>query len=83
MTDDEIVANVIAFVVAGTDTTAIRITHAIQLLLEEPAQVVRTDRGLIGAAIEETLRLFSPARCGICVVTRDCELGGVALPQAG
>lgn len=35
LTDDEITANVHAFVVAGTDTTAILITQVVRLLLQD------------------------------------------------
>jgi len=83
LTDDEITANVHAFVVAGTDTTAILIAQVVRLLLEDRARwaEVVADPGLIDAAIEETLRFRGPLRGNMRVATRDCEVGGVAIPQ--
>jgi cytochrome P450 len=83
LTDDEITANVHAFVVAGTDTTAILISNAVHLLLAERSrwQEVVDDPGLIDNAIEETLRFRGPLRGNMRVATRECELGGVRLPK--
>ena len=83
LTDDEIVANTVQFIAAGTDTTAILITHMVYLLLRDRHrwEEVRADRSLIDAAVEETLRYRGPVRGLNRVVTRDCELGGVKLPK--
>src|SRR5262249_9312943 len=83
LTDDEITANVHAFVVAGTDTTAILISQVVYLLLADRARWEEgvTNPGLIDHAIEETLRFRGPLRGNMRVATRECELGGVRLPQ--
>jgi len=83
LTDDEITANIHAFVVAGTDTTAIFITQLVRMLLEDRDrwEEVCADRELIGNAVEETLRFRGPIRGLNRMTTRDCELGGVSIPK--
>jgi cytochrome P450 len=83
LTDDEITANVHAFVVAGTDTTAILISQVGRLLLEDRArwEAVVANPGLAERAIEETLRFRGPLRGNMRLATRGCELGGVQIPK--
>lgn len=81
LTDKEIVANVIAFVVAGTDTTAILITQMVRALHREGLwELVRDDRSLVPKVIEETLRHAGVVRGLNRVVTKDVELSGVTIP---
>jgi cytochrome P450 len=83
LTDEEILGNVIGFVVAGTDTTSILISHVVFLLLEdrERWQAVLADRSLVPSAVEETLRFLPPVRGLLRVVRRDTEVGGVQIPE--
>ncbi len=81
LTDDEIVANIIAFIAAGTDTTAIFITQTIRLLHAEGLwRTVRDDRSRLDRIMEESLRHTGVVRGLNRVVTRDTELSGVKIP---
>jgi cytochrome P450 len=81
LTDSEIVANIIAFIAAGTDTTAIFITQTVRLLHAEGLwEAVRDDRSRLGRVMEESLRHTGVVRGLNRVVTRDTELSGVKIP---
>lgn len=66
------------------DTTISSTAHAIKLFAENPDQwqLVRENPELIANAVEEVVRLESPARAFSRYVAEDTELGGVPL-QAG
>jgi len=66
---------------AGIESTASLIGNAVRLLAERPALQARLRREprLVAAFVEEAVRLESPFRFHYRAVTRDCELGGVAL----
>jgi cytochrome P450 len=83
LNDNEIVANIHAFVVAGTDTTAILLGQIVYHLLEDHSrwEEVCADPELIFNAVEETLRFRGPIRGLNRMTTRDCELGGVRIPK--
>ena len=83
LTDDEITANIHAFIVAGTDTTAILLSQMVYTLLEDRERWERVcaDPGMVTNAVEETLRLRGPIRGLNRMTTRDCELGGVKIPK--
>ena len=68
---------------AGNETTQRLITNTMLLLLRDPAAMARViaDRSLIGAAIEESLRLESPTQWVSRLCVQDTELGGVAIPE--
>ena len=81
LTDDEIVANIIAFIAAGTDTTAIFITQTVRLLHAEGLwDGVVKDRSRLDKIMEESLRHTGVVRGLNRVVTRDTELSGVKIP---
>ncbi|MGB7050896.1 MAG: cytochrome P450 [Acidimicrobiales bacterium] len=67
----------------GADTTYRASGSTLFLLLTHPMQLdaVRADRRLVGAAIEESLRLEPPAVGIYRTATRDVEVGGVVIPQ--
>ncbi|MHA4854262.1 cytochrome P450 [Rhodococcus sp. MSC1_016] len=64
MSDAEIVTHIFQLVVAGTDTTRSLIANCIWRLLEDPSRwdTVVADRTLLPNAIEESLRVDSPAQ---------------------
>jgi cytochrome P450 len=69
-------------VVAGHVTVTRAIGNALVLILGEPgrAQALRAEPELIPAAVEEILRLESPAQGLFRTTTREVELGGATLP---
>jgi cytochrome P450 len=83
LSDSEIVGLISSVLVAGSETSAILIAHAVFNLLETPdrwKQVVDEPK-LIPAAIEETLRHRSPIQGLYRTTTREAQLGGVTLPK--
>lgn len=68
---------------AGGESTASLLGTAVTVLATDPAlqRRLRDDRQLMGAFIEETLRLEPPFRTHHRHVLRDTELGGVALEK--
>ena len=67
--------------VAGNETTTKMLTEMMRLFGEHPEQWqrVRDDPSRVKAVVEETLRLSTPTQGMWRIVTRDTELGGVAL----
>lgn len=83
LSDFEVISNTISFVIAGTDTTATQISHMVICLQEDRSrwEEVVADPTLVPKVVEETLRFLGPVRGLNRVVTRDAELGGVAIPK--
>jgi cytochrome P450 len=79
--EEELLANLVLFLVAGHETTTNLIANGIFLLLRHPEQLqqIRDDRELLAPAIEEMLRFEAPVQRNRRVVAQDTELGGVAL----
>ncbi|MEU8342837.1 hypothetical protein SAMN05443665_103529 [Actinomadura meyerae] len=77
----EVVANAAILMFGGIDTTEGMIANAALHLLRDPGQLrlVRDDRGLLPAAIEESLRLEPSASVVDRYATRDTRLGGAAV----
>ncbi|MDH6217815.1 cytochrome P450 [Streptomyces pseudovenezuelae] len=75
-------ANVVMFAMtmlaAGNDTTRSLLSGLVHHLGRHPDQweLLRRDRSLIPAAIEETLRYVTPARAMLRTATEDVEIGG-------
>lgn len=69
--------------IAGHVTVTRAIGSALVLLLDHPAQLrdLRETPALLPAAIEEVLRMESPAQGLFRKTTRKVELGGVVLPE--
>ncbi|GAA4816203.1 cytochrome P450 [Nocardioides caeni] len=78
----EILAFVFTMVAGGNDTATGALGGAVQLLAARPDQraLLAADPGLLPDAVEEFLRLTSPAQCLARTATRDVELHGVVVP---
>jgi cytochrome P450 len=83
LTDDEIFAFLLLILPAGVETTYRASGNLLVALLTEPAlmDAVRADRGMLSGAIEEALRWEPPISTVLRVAARDCELGGIAMPE--
>jgi cytochrome P450 len=70
-------------VIAGHVTVTRAIGNALVLLLSEPerAEALRARPELVPAAVEEILRLESPAQGLFRTTTREVELGGATIPR--
>jgi cytochrome P450 len=80
-TDEEIADTVILLLLAGFNTTSGALTSLLVLQEQQPAlrQQLTRHHELIPAAIEEVVRIYSPATAHARVVTRDIDFGGVAM----
>ena len=83
LTDEQIVGLTTGWIGAGAETSSVMIVNILQLLLshQEQWEEVRSDPSLVPRAVEEGLRLRSPIRGIVRVVTKDTELGGVHIPK--
>jgi hypothetical protein len=82
LTDSEVANFAMILLVAGHITTTMLLGNTVLCLDTHPEQLaaVRADRSRVPAAIEESLRFFSPfAAVGRATMT-DVELGGVRIP---
>ncbi len=70
--------------VAGSATTTLLIGNVVHRLLEHPDQMalVRADRSLVPAAIEESLRFDSPVHGLFRTATCPATIDGVDIPEA-
>lgn len=82
LSDDEILAFARLMLPAGSGTTY-RALGCLLLALFETDQIdrVRANRSLLEPAIEESMRWEQPLTSAGRLVTRDCELAGVKLPE--
>ena len=82
LTTREALSIIQQLLVAGNETTAHTITEGMKLLIDYPDQMaaVLAEPDLIPGLVEEVLRLLTPTQNMWRVATRDCELGGVAIP---
>ncbi|TMR90317.1 cytochrome P450 [Nonomuraea basaltis] len=80
--DDQVVNFAIVLLLAGHITTTMLLGNTVLCLDAFPEQQdkVRADRASIPAAIEESLRLFTPFAALGRSTTREVELGGVTIP---
>jgi cytochrome P450 len=78
LTDDQVVGFCILLMIAGNETTTNLLGNLLNRLAEAPDDwaAMRGDPGLIEAAIEESLRVDSPAQMIIRRATEDVVLGG-------
>jgi cytochrome P450 len=83
MNHEELLSIIQQLLVAGNETTAHTLTAGLYYLTADPALRARVmaDPELIPGFVEETLRLLTPTNNMWRVVTRDTEIGGVAVKQ--
>lgn len=76
--EQEILWNLVLFLIAGHETTTNLIANGLSLLLAHPKQLalLRANRALLSAAIEEALRFESPVQRARRVASEDVQLGG-------
>jgi cytochrome P450 len=81
LTEAEAISNAAVLLFGGIETTEGMIANATLHLLSSPGELelVRADRGLIPAAVEESLRLEPAAAVVDRYATRDTELGGARI----
>jgi cytochrome P450 len=81
LTEAEAISNAAVLLFGGIETTEGMIANAMLHLLSDPGslELVRADRGLIPAAIEESLRLEPAAAVVDRYATRDTRLGGIRI----
>ncbi len=79
----ELISIIQQLLVAGNETTAHTLTAGLYYLTADPALRARllADPALIAGFVEETLRLLSPTNNMWRVVTRDAQIGGVAVRE--
>lgn len=77
----EMLSIVQQLLVAGNETTTKMLTEMMKLLAENPDQwaAVKADPSRVDRIVEESLRISTPTQGMWRIVTKDTELGGVAL----
>lgn len=82
LTDEEILGFMMFLFIAGSQTTTLLIGNLVFRLLQHPDQLelVRNDRSLIPAAVEESLRYDAPVHGLFRTNTAEAELHGVTIP---
>jgi cytochrome P450 len=83
LTDQEVMSFAQEVLVAGNETTRNTLLGGLARLLNHPEQLqlLRDNPDLAVNAVDEILRLETPASAMWRIVTRDTELGGVHLPE--
>ncbi|MFF0543798.1 cytochrome P450 [Nocardia thailandica] len=82
VTDDELHVMLVAFAIAGHETSMNTLAHLLWQLAQRPdlQDRLRADPTLMPVAVEETLRLWSPVDHGTRRTTREVAVGEVTLP---
>lgn len=82
ISDDELERLLLAFAVAGHETTMNASGSMLRYLVEDPARQarLREQPELIPAFVEETLRFSTPVQTIGRYTARDIEIGGVTIP---
>ncbi len=83
LTDDELVANAAVFLFGGIETSEGMTSNLLHHVLADPAQLalVRADRSLVDAAVEESLRLEPAAARVDRYATADVNLEGASIRE--
>jgi cytochrome P450 len=82
LTDEDILAMTAELMIAGTDTTANLIAHAVLFAAADRPlwQRLAGDLALAEAVVEETLRKRGSSKGLFRITTRDADVGGVTIP---
>ncbi|MGH9126390.1 MAG: cytochrome P450 [Acidimicrobiales bacterium] len=82
LSEAEILTMTSQLLAAGNVTTTSLMANLMVSLIENPQAMadLRADHSLIDAAIDESLRRDSPARCGYRMTKQDIELENVTIP---
>jgi cytochrome P450 len=82
LTDEEILSFVRVLLPAGAETTTRGLGSLLVGLLNDPQQLdlLREDRSLLLAAIDEALRWETPSQFNYRLTTEDTEVAGVKIP---
>lgn len=80
--DADLHVMLVAYAIAGHETSMNTLAHLLWQLGERPElqHALRADPTLVAAAVEETLRLWTPVDHGTRVTTRPVLLGGTEIP---
>jgi len=80
---DEVLAMCVLLLIAGNETTTNLLSNAFICLRDFPDQeaLVREDRSLVPAFLEESLRFISPVQLLFRQATEDSEIAGVSIPK--
>ena len=83
LTADEVLAMCVLLLIAGNETTTSLLANALICLREFPDQeaLVRADRSLLPAFIDESLRYLSPIQLLFRRATADTAIAGVKIPK--
>jgi pimeloyl-[acyl-carrier protein] synthase len=81
LTEEELLSNMVLFLIAGHETTTSLIANGVLLFARHPDQLraLRVRRELMIPAIEEIMRFESPVQRQRRIVAQDMELGGASL----
>lgn len=82
VTDDELHVMMVAFAIAGHETSMNTLSHMLWQLARRPdlQDRLRAEPQLMPAAVDETLRLWTPVEHGTRLTTREVEVGGTTIP---
>ncbi|NKX90886.1 cytochrome P450 [Nocardia coubleae] len=83
VTDDELHVMLVAFAIAGHETSMNTLAHLLWQLARRPdlQDRLRADPTLIPAAVEETLRLWAPVDHGTRRTTTEVVIGDTVIPE--
>ncbi|MEU6742098.1 cytochrome P450 [Streptosporangium sandarakinum] len=83
VTDAELHVMLVAYAIAGHETSMNTLAHLLRHLAAHPGlqDRLRAEPHLMPAAVEEALRLWTPVDHGTRLTTRDVEVGGVVIPR--
>ncbi|PWW66771.1 cytochrome P450 [Actinokineospora spheciospongiae] len=82
LTEDDLHVMLVAYAIAGHETTMNTIGHLCWVLARRPdlQDLLREHPDLRPRAVEETLRLWAPVDHGTRFTTREVEVGGTTIP---
>jgi cytochrome P450 len=83
LSEDELWALVVSFIIAGHETTTSALSLGLHTLLEnrDQLELLRNDRSLLPNAAEEILRYETPVEGLVRIAKRDLDFHGVEVPH--